>query len=211
MFTGIVQRIGRVVRFERRHEGGSLYFDGGWDTTEVAIGESLSVNGICLTVTSGIGTVLKADVSGETLQRTTLKEMCPGDPINLERALRLADRLGGHLVMGHIDGIGTIREKAREGDSYRFEIAAPEDTLRVLVEKGSVALDGISLTIGRLQSSFFQVFVVPYTFENTTLNVKKVGDPINVETDIIGKYVQRFLSPNKGNVTLETLMKAGFL
>jgi riboflavin synthase len=211
MFTGIIEKLGKVVAVERRERDGSIQIDGGWDLTEIGLGDSICVNGACLTVSSVEGTTLVADVSAETLGRTNLGGLRSGESVNLERALRLSDRLGGHLVMGHVDGTGTIHETRREGDSYRFEFEVSVELSRTLVEKGSVAVDGISLTVSGLKEGLFQVYVIPYTLERTTLKLRKPGDPVNIETDIIGKYVEKILSPEREGLTLETLRKSGFL
>jgi riboflavin synthase len=211
MFTGIIEKLGRVVTTEIRDRGGSIRIDGGWNLTEMRPGDSICVNGACLTVSCLDGTAFVADVSAETLCRTNLGDLRPGELVNLERALRLSDRLGGHLVTGHVDGTGSLYETRREGESYRFEFEVCEDISRTLVEKGSVAVDGISLTVSRLTPRFFHVDVIPYTLERTTLKLKKHGDLVNIETDIIGKYVEKILSPKKEGLTLETLRESGFV
>ena len=211
MFTGIVERLGRVVATERRDRDAAIRIDGGWDLTEIGLGDSICVNGACLTVSFLETTTFGVDVSDETLRRTNLGNLGIGGYVNLERALRLSDRLGGHLVTGHVDGTGTVRETRREGDSHRFDFEISEDLGRTLVQKGSVAVDGISLTVSGLEKGSFQVHVVPYTLEKTTLKWRKPGDFINIETDIIGKYVERILSPQRQGLTLETLKKSGFI
>lgn len=211
MFTGIVEKLGRVTGTESRDRGGSIQIDGGWSLTEIGLGDSICINGVCLTVSSTEGTIFGVDVSAETLRRTNLGDLRPGESVNLERALRLGDRLGGHLVTGHVDGAGIIQGTSREGDSYRFEFEIPETVSRVLVEKGSVAVDGISLTVSGVDNRSFQVHIIPYTLESTTLRMRAPGDRVNIETDIIAKYVERILSPRQGGLTLETLRKSGFV
>jgi len=211
MFTGIIEKLGTVVAVHKQDRDGSIRVDGGWGLTEIGMGESICVSGACLTVSSLDGTVFGAHVSVETLNRTNLGALQPGDPVNLERALRLSDRLGGHLVTGHVDGTGRVREVVREGDSYRFVFEIGDDLSRTLVAKGSVAVDGISLTVGRLEKGFFDVYVIPHTLEKTTLRWRRPGDRVNIETDIIGKYVEKFVSPDRQGLTLETLGKSGFL
>jgi len=211
MFSGIVEKLGRVVAAESRDEGALIRIDGGWSLTEAGLGDSISVNGVCLTVSSLAGTVFGAEVSAETLRRTNLGDLRPGDSVNLERALRLSDRVGGHLVTGHVDGTGVVRGISGEGDAQRFEFDVPAEISRLLAEKGSVAVDGISLTIGKVRPESFEVHVVPYTLENTTLKTRSTGDRVNIETDIIAKYVEKILSPGGGGVTVETLRRSGFL
>jgi riboflavin synthase len=211
MFTGIIEKLGRVVATQRRNTDGTIQIDGGWGLTDIRLGDSICVNGICLTVSLLEGGVFTVDVSGETLRRTTLGDLRPGDAVNLERALRLSDRLGGHLVTGHVDGTGTINQKTREGDSYQFRFEVSPALSRSLVEKGSVAVDGISLTVSALKKSSFQVYIIPYTLEKTTLKLRERGDRVNIETDVIGKYVEKMLSPQREGVTLEKLIKSGFV
>jgi len=211
MFTGIVEKTGRVIAVERRGQEGSIRIDGGWDLTEIGLGDSISVDGVCLTVSFLRDTTFGVDVSAETLSRTNVGELRAGEPVNLERALRLSDRLGGHLVTGHVDGVGVIREKLKEGDSYRFDFEVPEALSHTLVEKGSVAVDGISLTLSELGKRSFRVYVIPYTLERTTLKLRGRGDRVNIETDIVGKYVAKILSPQREGLNLETLIKSGFL
>ncbi len=211
MFTGIIEKLGRVMTIERRDRDGAIHIEGGWDLTEIGLGDSICVNGVCLTVSSLEGTAFSADVSGETLRRTNLGSLRPGELVNLERALRLSDRVGGHLVTGHVDGTGTVRDILRQGDSYRFQFEISADVFRTLVEKGSVAVDGVSLTVSGLDRGSFEVYVVPYTFEKTTLQYKKPGDHVNIETDLIGKYVEKMLSSKGEGLTLEKLIKSGFV
>jgi len=211
MFTGIIEKLGTVVTVHKRDRDGTIQVDGGWDLTEIGVGDSICVNGACLTVSSLDGTAFVADVSMETLNRTNLGTLQPGDQVNLERALRLCDRLGGHLVTGHVDGTGRVREGLREGDSYRFVFEVADDLSRTLVGKGSVAVDGISLTVSRLEEGSFEVYVIPHTLDRTTLKWRRPGDRVNIETDIIGKYVEKFMSPDREGLTLETLVKSGFL
>jgi riboflavin synthase len=211
MFTGIIEKLGRVVATQRRNTDGTIQIDGGWGLTDIRLGDSICVNGICLTVSLLEGGVFTVEGSGETLRRTTLGDLRPGDAVNLERALRLSDRLGGHLVTGHVDGTGTINQKTREGDSYQFQFEVSPALSRSLVEKGSVAVDGISLTVSALKKSSFQVYIIPYTLEKTTLKLRERGDRVNIETDVIGKYVEKMLSPQREGVTLEKLIRSGFV
>lgn len=182
------------------------------------LGDSISVSGVCLTVSRMEATSVFMDVSGETLSRTTLGLHKQGDLVNLERALRLTDRLGGHLVLGHVDGIGRILERKARNNSWLLKIEIPETLSRYIIEKGSIAVDGISLTINACENTFFEVNIIPHTGTQTTLLKKNVGETVNVETDLIGKYVEKLLfkqSPEQegkksSGLTLETLLKYGF-
>ena len=194
VFTGLIEAIGYVSKMERREEFTRISFSSPWGLTEIKAGDSISVNGACLTVVSIDGKTFTVDVSEETVGRTTLGGLKSTDPVNLERPLTLADRLGGHLVLGHVDGTAAITEIRKEGGSITITFRTSEDLLPYLVEKGSVAIDGISLTVNEPRGSEFSVTIIPYTSQRTTIGRKRVGDKVNVETDIIGKYIQRLLS-----------------
>jgi riboflavin synthase len=202
MFTGIVAELGEVARVE--HHGGAARLTIRGSTEDVALGESIAVNGVCLTVTGILGGTFTADVMGETLSRSTLGALTAGAPVNLERSARLADRIGGHLVQGHVDATATIisRTPAEHWDQVR--ISLPGRIARYLVEKGSIAVDGISLTIsalsaparagGRSADGWFEVCLIPETLKRTTLGTRKPGDAVNLEVDVIAKYVERLLA-----------------
>ena len=184
MFTGIVQAVGRIVRtrpFEV--DAGQL------DLAGVAVGDSICVQGVCLTVTAIRGRGFTADVSEETLRVTTGLER-PG-AVNLEKSLAVGDKLGGHLVTGHVDAIGTIRARAQEADALQLMIEAPREVLRYCVPKGSITVDGISLTLNEVTDRGFRVTIIPHTAKVTTLGIKQVGDAVNLEADLVGKYVER--------------------
>ncbi len=197
MFTGLVEGIGlvkevRLVRGDMR-----LVIAPRFDISGTGPGDSIAVSGVCLTVTEMGKDTFSLDVSGETLDRSTLKSLKPGDEVNLERALRLTDRLGGHLVSGHVDGTGKIT-RAEQRERYWFlRIEMGEDLSRYTIEKGSIAVDGISLTINRCGETFFEVNIIPQTSKETTILKKSVGDPVNIETDLIGKYVEKFFNREK--------------
>jgi len=176
-----------------------------------AIGDSICVNGVCLTVVEMDGAAFSADVANETLKVTNLGDLSVGQKVNLERALRLSARIGGHLVTGHVDAVGRIREKKQEGNSWRIFIETPESALPYIIKKGSVAVDGISLTVADVEKTGFSIAMIPHTAKLTTLGSKSTGDSVNLETDIIGKYVEKLLAGRvEGDVSLELLKKSGF-
>lgn len=189
MFTGIIEELGTVERIG----GGSLVIGAKKVLTDVQVGDSISVNGICLTVTSFDSRHFTADVMPETVRRTSLAELRQGSPVNLERALTLSSRLGGHIVSGHIDGTGTIVSLKEEGNAILMKVAAEPAILRSIVEKGSVALDGISLTVAAVTDTDFTVSLIPHSREVTNLGTKKKGSRLNIENDIIGKYVEKMM------------------
>ena len=217
MFTGLIEGIGSVSDIRRSGNEMRVRIAPPFDTGQCQIGESISVNGVCLTVAEMRGAFVWMDVSGETLSRSTLGLLKVGDSVNLERALRLSDRLGGHLVSGHIDGMGTIIKKEPLGQSWRIRVRVPDALSRYLIEKGSVAVEGISLTINACENDFFEVNIIPQTRTATTLLIKRTGDPVNIETDMIGKYVEKMLrregletEKKASGIDLETLVKHGF-
>ena len=193
MFTGIIEDKGKVLRVEYRGQEKKLTIELPTYLTEVQLGDSININGVCLTVVQKKEQGIELDMSQETLQKTILSELREGDQVNLERALTLTGRLGGHIVTGHIDGIGEIIGKKKERDFLRLRIRIPESISRYVVQKGSIAIDGISLTVNECQGAEIQLTLIPYTIEKTTLLDKKVGDQVNVETDILGKYVEKLL------------------
>ena len=189
MFTGIIEELGTVERIG----GGSLVIGAKKVLSDVQVGDSISVNGICLTVTSFDSRHFTADVMPETVRRTSLSELRQGSPVNLERALTLSSRLGGHIVSGHIDGTGTIVSLKEEGNAILMKVEAEPSILRGIVEKGSVALDGISLTVAEVTDKDFTVSLIPHSREVTNLGTKKKGSLLNIENDIIGKYVEKMM------------------
>lgn len=216
MFTGLVEEMGTLLRVEGGSDFLRLVIRAEKIMADLKVGDSVAVNGVCLTVTNLGGNFFHADVMAETMRKTNLGSLKPGDGVNLERALRLSDRLGGHLVSGHIDGVGTIVRQEREGIAVVTEIEAPREVLRYLVPKGSVAVDGISLTVVDVKEGAFTVSLIPHTIKSTTLQFKKRGDVVNLEADLIAKYVEKFLRQKeerqaKSGLTLETLREAGFL
>ncbi len=210
MFTGIIQDIGVINGVE--HSSGATRM---WVKTKLGadtftLGESIAVDGVCLTVSEIKGDAFRVDVSAESMSRSTLKEAAPGRKVNLERAMQATDRFGGHFVLGHVDGIGNLKEVRREGEYLRMVITPPPELLRYIVEKGSVAVDGVSLTINSVDAAGFSLMLIPTTIAQTTLAQKRPGDKVNIETDIIGKYIEKFLAARSGGITLEKLREQGF-
>lgn len=193
MFSGIIEEMGALKSIENNLGGARLSILAATVLEDLKIGESVSVSGTCLTVTGIENEDFAVDVSSETLKRTTLGSATVGEPVNLERAMALNERIGGHLVTGHIDGIGIIRERAQNGNSFHLTIEATENIVRYCVEKGSITVDGISLTINSVSERSFSVAIIPHTAKVTTMGLKQIGDSVNLETDLIGKYVERLL------------------
>ncbi|MBN1381587.1 MAG: riboflavin synthase [Deltaproteobacteria bacterium] len=218
MFTGIIEGMGTVRSLARKGEDAFLTLDTAVDLAELKVGDSIAVNGACLTATAKTKTGFQADVSAETLERTNLKTIKTGDKVNLEKSLRLSDFLGGHIVLGHVDGVGKIRQKTEKSNSIIIAVDVTEHLTRYIVEKGSVAVDGISLTVNQCQESCFYVNVIPHTAQATTIGFRKVGDAVNIETDILGKYVEKLLRAGRmGNkeqnrkIDLNFLTEHGYL
>jgi riboflavin synthase len=211
MFTGIIEEMGTVRALRRSGGAARLAITAEKVLDGTVLGDSISVNGVCLTVVAMGKAEFSADVAVETLNVTNLGSLTGGAKVNLERALQLSARIGGHLVSGHVDAVGRIREKREEGNGWRVLFDAPETILRQTIKKGSIAIDGISLTVADVDRAGFSVAMIPHTAKLTTLGFKTAGDSVNLESDIIGKYVERLLSGKlEGGVSLETLKKAGF-
>lgn len=215
MFTGLIEDLGTLRDIRIGRDQCRLTVATSLPLAEISCGDSIAVDGVCLTVTNCAEGAFSADVSPETLQRSTLGQLARGARVNLERAMRLTDRLGGHLVTGHIDGRGRIVEQHRDGNAWRFRFQIDAPLASLLAAKGSVAVDGISLTVNEVTAETFALVVIPHTLTVTNLRERQIGDEVNVETDLIGKYVARFLQqglPDKGpGVTLDLLAKHGFL
>ena len=215
MFTGIIEAIGSVRRFTRRGADAQVEIVAPAIAATARLGDSIAVDGVCLTVASLEGEAFASDLSMETLSRTALGGLRVGSPVNLERPLALGDRVGGHLVTGHVDAIGHILGRTIQGSGADYRIGFPQMLGSLLVQKGSVAVDGISLTVAALTARGFDVAVIPYTLQETTLGQKRAGDPVNLEADLIGKYVARLSSGqgsahSTGSLTLTVLKEYGF-
>jgi len=214
VFTGIVRDVGRLLRVDARGPGRRLAVATALDASDFELGESIAVNGVCLTVAAvASSSSFEADASPETLRRSNLGDLRVGDLVNLERALRPVDRLGGHFVLGHVDGRGRMSGKRAEGEFWVLTFTAPPPVMRYLVEKGSVAVDGVSLTISSVGEGSFSIAVIPHTLGRTNLPARGVGDSVNIEVDILGKYVEKLLRPDAAGqgVTLDLLARSGFL
>lgn len=217
MFTGIVEEIGAVLNIKEGENFLHIIIKATKVTENLNLGDSIAVNGVCLTVTDFNKDSFTADVMGETIRKSSLKTLKKGSLVNLERALTLNKPLGGHIVSGHIDDIGEIRNIKTESIATFLTIKAQEDILKYLVSKGSVALDGVSLTLVQVEHDCFTVSIIPHTKEKTILNYKSKGDIVNIECDVIGKYVYKFMNVKKednsknNSITLEMLTNKGFL
>jgi len=197
VFTGLVEEVGKVRGILKRSGGVQLRVECSKVIEDSKVGDSICVNGVCLTVVEVKGSSLTFFLSPETLKRSSLYLLKVGDFVNLERALKLSDRLGGHILQGHVDATTKVTGIKREGESFRFTFALPRNFAHLLVEKGSIGIDGISLTVASISPNSFSVAVIPHTYENTNLKLKRTGDLVNLEFDIIGKYVERMLKLNK--------------
>ena len=216
MFTGIVEEMGSVLRIEHTPVRCVLHIAADVVLNGTQLGDSIAVNGVCLTVIRMGSDHFTADVMPETLRRTNLGRLNSDSRVNLERAMAAGGRFGGHIVSGHIDGVGTIRSMRREENAVWVTIAAPTPILRLIVEKGSIAIDGVSLTVAEVTSETFSVSIIPHTGAQTILLSKRPGEQVNLENDVVGKYVQRLLepyqteTPKSGGITEEFLMQYGF-
>ncbi len=196
MFSGIVEEMGAVQQIEKGFAGAKFAIMASRILEDLQVGDSVSVSGACLTAVEVDSTSFSVDVSTETLNRTSLGAVGVGTPVNLERAMKMNARIGGHLVTGHIDGVGTLRAREQEGNAIHMTIEASEDIIRYCVAKGSITMDGISLTINGVSDRAFSVAIIPHTAKVTTLGLKQIGESVNLESDLIGKYVERLLQNN---------------
>jgi riboflavin synthase len=217
MFTGITEYVGKIESLERGEDGGRLRvsFAGAASiAAEMKAGDSISVNGCCLTVVEFGAKSFVADLSGETLRRTSLGEMRPGARVNLERPLTAMKELGGHFVQGHVDGVGRVARLEPEGANWWFGVQVPSGLARYIAMKGSIALDGISLTVAGWRDGIVETAIIPFTYEHTNMSSLKIGDPVNVECDILAKYVERIVESRKesaaSRLSVARLIEEGF-
>lgn len=214
MFTGIIEEVGTIKGIKRGNRSVVLEVQAKQVLEDLNVGDSIATNGVCLTVISFSGGSFCADVMPETMQCTNLGSLRSGDQVNLERALSLKGRLGGHIVSGHVDGIGKIVEKEKDENAIWITISASTGLLRYIVDKGSITIDGISLTVVSVNDSSFKVSIIPHTRDETTLVRKQVGDTVNLENDVIAKYIEKLMRPTlvepKGGMTLDFLLANGF-
>jgi len=212
MFTGIVEETGRIKSIRGGGDSAILEVEGSVVLSDVKLGDSIAVNGVCLTVTSFTGSSFTADVMHETLNRSSLGQLAVGGRVNLERAMPADGRFGGHIVSGHIDGTGTIVSIRDDANATWYEIEAAPEILRYIVEKGSIAIDGISLTVAKVTDTTFSVSIIPHTSAQTTLSERRVGDIVNLENDIVGKYVEKLMRPEEpAEPKLESRITEAFL
>jgi riboflavin synthase len=218
MFTGIIQAIGQIATLEPKGaDARVLVRTGKLDLADVRLGDSIAVNGVCLTAVALPGDGFWADVSGETLSRTAFADLRIGSAVNLEKALTPSSRLGGHLVSGHVDGVGVVKSRNEDGRSVRFRIQAPDELAKYIAEKGSICVDGISLTVNRVSGAEFELNIVPHTLQETTMGEFQPGRRVNLEVDVIARYLERLLlgdkaaQPGGGGINLEFLAEHGFL
>ncbi|MCI2106141.1 MAG: riboflavin synthase [Intestinimonas sp.] len=216
MFTGIIEEVGTVLSLRRGARSGVLRLRGRKIFSDLKLGDSVAVNGVCLTATERGGDWFAADVMHETLDRSSLGDLRVGSPVNLERAMAADGRFGGHIVSGHIDGTGVITGIRSDDNAVWYTVQTPSRLMRYIIEKGSIAIDGISLTVARAERDRFQVSIIPHTARETILSTRRVGDTVNLENDVVGKYLEHFLAVSNGKetrdrpITREFLTRAGF-
>ncbi len=213
MFTGIIEEIGVVKTVQRSGNNSFIRIEAKKILSDIHLGDSIAVNGVCLTVTKADGSIFQADVMNETLNRSSLGKLVAGSTVNLERAMPINGRFGGHIVSGHIDGTGKIINIRNDGIAVWYTIEADNNIMRYTVEKGSIAIDGISLTVAKTGKNNFSVSIIPHTAGQTVLSSKKIGDIVNIESDIIGKYVEKLMNPISRDsiIDMKFLSEGGFL
>ncbi|HGO5814884.1 TPA: riboflavin synthase [Mannheimia haemolytica] len=215
MFTGIIEEVGQIAQIKKQGEFAVVTVKAKKILTDVHLGDSIAVNGVCLTVTSFTQEQFTADVMSETLKRTSLGELSINSPVNLERAMAANGRFGGHIVSGHIDGTGVVAEITPADNSTWYRIKAEPKLMRYIIEKGSITIDGISLTVVDVDAESFRVSIIPHTIKETNLGTKKIGSLVNLENDIVGKYIEQFLLKKEpenpqSKITVDFLKNAGF-
>lgn len=210
MFTGLIEDVGVLRRLERKREGALLEIETALPTAEIGLGDSVSCDGTCLTVVDKSDRTFIVELSYETLKRSTWDDAKPGRTVNLERALKVGDRLGGHIVNGHVDGVGLLTRRQKRGESLEIAIQCDQALLRYIVEKGSVAVDGISLTVNKVSANGFDLALIPHTQGKTTLAEKREGQRLNLETDILGKFVEKLITKG-GKIDRAFLAEQGFI
>lgn len=211
MFTGIIEEIGTVKEIHHGGDSSFIKIHAEKIFEDMHIGDSIAVNGLCLTVTEFDNNIFRADVMNETLNRSSLGSLKSGSPVNLERAMSANGRFGGHIVSGHIDGTGIISSIKNDGIAIWYTISTNPEIMCYIVEKGSIAIDGISLTVAKVTNVNFSVSIIPHTAKQTILSYKKTGDTVNLENDIIGKYIEKFTRPAKSNISMGFLAENGFI
>lgn len=209
MFTGIIEEIGTVVNIERGVKSSRITIQGKKIFDDLKTGDSVAVNGMCSTAINITENTFTADIMAESMRRTSLGDLKKGSRVNLERAMQMNGRFGGHIVSGHIDGTGIILSMVREDNAVWVTVSAPDNVMRYIIEKGSITIDGISLTVARVYSDAFAVSIIPHTADETTLLTKKSGERVNLECDIVGKYIEKF-TDKKSGITLEFLKENNF-
>jgi riboflavin synthase len=214
VFTGIIEHVGTIESLDFRRDGGRIAIQAPSVAPSLAVSNSIAINGCCLTVVSRDTERFSADLSGETLSKTSFRELKPGARVNLEQPLTAGKELGGHFVLGHVDNVGRVTHLTAEGENWWLGVQVPEDFARYIVPKGSVTIDGISLTVARWSNRIAQVAVIPYTYEHTNLRDRKSGDAVNLEGDVLGKYVERYLeargAASVSNLSISRLIEEGF-
>lgn len=213
MFTGIIEEIGTVQAVQHSGDNSFIKISAEKILSDVHDGDSIAVNGVCLTVTDFSSNIFRADVMNETLNRSSLGSLRNGSPVNLERAMSANGRFGGHIVSGHIDGTGVISDIKKDGIAIWYTISTNPEIMRYIIEKGSIAIDGISLTVAKVTDNNFSVSIIPHTAQQTILSYKKTGDIVNLENDIVGKYIEKFTrqEKNKNSISMNFLAENGFI
>lgn len=215
MFTGIVEEIGKIQNVKKNIKSSVLTIEGNKIFEDIHIGDSISVNGVCLTVTTFSNNAFTADVMNETISRSSLGQLRNGSYVNLERAMPANGRFGGHIISGHIDGVGKIIKIEKDDNAIWYTISVERNLMKYIVEKGSIAVDGISLTIAKVTVNDFSISIIPHTSQETILSHRSVGDIVNIENDVIGKYVEKLITfernkKDKSNITMDFLINNGF-